>query len=393
MDLPVRLELWGDGIDTIHYFDMETQRRTEQIQEFTVSPASEILYQPEDLIEKIQKFSAKVRGKKVNEIREKLNHDIDRMEAGLSLMNIDKYYKLLYPDTYITDYLQGLIILSEQSDIHRQAQALTSQIREDTVILYEDGTLCKGLGMNILRYSALQVILEKNAFTSANSYKAVNEFHFIRLSAWNVCKTPLGAVRFTLLLEDLKEYIHDHYKLCLLSVAQKLCQFLSRICRKAEFVVPLQRKILYVRMVQYLSQLKLSYRFSYPDNKTALIVQTRMHSSRKKKSRHKQGMEIQQLSDLHVGGFSRTHHGTELGGFWSIHKLEMERSLQRNYITIQYAGTEKTLCPCYTTDLVSRYIGSSDEGTVRLNKLSPLLNGRKHAKTSEKPFRIWQKNS
>ena len=64
MDLPVRLELWGDEIDTIHYFDVETQRRTEQIQEFTVSPASEILYQPEDLIEKIQKFSAKVRGKK-----------------------------------------------------------------------------------------------------------------------------------------------------------------------------------------------------------------------------------------------------------------------------------------------------------------------------------------
>ena len=60
-------------------------------------------------------------------------------------------------------------------------------------------------------------------------------------------------------------------------------------------------------------------------------------------------------------------HG--VGRFLGIHKLEME-GLAKDYITIQYAGTEKLYVPVTQLDMVSRYIGSSDEGTVRLNKLS-----------------------
>ena len=112
----------------------------------------------------------------------------------------------------------------------------------------------------------------------------------------------------------------------------------------------------------------LSAGFAYPENKTAVIVQTRMHSSKKRRFKHKAGLEIQTLSDLHPGDLVvHTMHG--IGRFIGIHKLELE-GIIKDYITIQYAGTEKLYVPVTQMDLVSRYIGAQDESAVKLNKLS-----------------------
>ncbi|MDE5564914.1 MAG: transcription-repair coupling factor, partial [Oscillospiraceae bacterium] len=58
-----------------------------------------------------------------------------------------------------------------------------------------------------------------------------------------------------------------------------------------------------------------------------------------------------------------------VGRFLGIHKLEME-GVAKDYITIQYAGTEKLYVPVTQLDMVSRYIGAQDETNVRLNRLS-----------------------
>ena len=171
------------------------------------------------------------------------------------------------------------------------------------------------------------------------------------------------------LLEDLKEYIHDHYRIVLAVGSAKTLPILVKDLQESGIRCAIaEEDTLCPNGAVLVTARTISAGFSYPDNKTALIVQTRMHSSRKRKSRHKQGMEIQQLSDLHVGDLVvHTMHG--VGRFLGIHKLEME-GLSKDYITIQYAGTEKLYVPVTQLDMVSRYIGSSDEGTVRLNKLS-----------------------
>jgi transcription-repair coupling factor (superfamily II helicase) len=57
---PIRLELWGDEIDTISYFDTATQRRTEQIGSITVFPALEIIFESsEQLAEKLEELSCR----------------------------------------------------------------------------------------------------------------------------------------------------------------------------------------------------------------------------------------------------------------------------------------------------------------------------------------------
>lgn len=370
MQTPVRMELWGDEIDTLTCFDPESQRRTEPVEAVEISPASELLYDPDELIGKIRAFSAKLRGKRADAARERLLRDIDRLEAGLPLMNIDKYYALLYPHTLLTDYLQGVTLLSETADIHRQAQGVTSQLREDLALLYEDGTLCKGLDGAMLDEHGLQAVLEERTCVYISQFLQGSErIPFRKIISLTALQNATWGGEIRQLLEDLQEYVRDHYRIVLAVGSAKTLPILVNDLQESGIRCSIaQEDDLCPPGAVLVTARSISAGFSYPDNKTALIVQTRMHASRKRKTKHKAGMEIQSLADLHPGDLVvHTMHG--VGRFLGIHKLEME-GVAKDYITIQYAGTEKLYVPVTQLDLVSRYIGASDEGTVKLNKLS-----------------------
>ena len=65
MKQPARLEFWGDEIDTMHSFDLATQRRDEPIEKIYVSPAREVLFaQPAEAAALIRSCIKKARGKR-----------------------------------------------------------------------------------------------------------------------------------------------------------------------------------------------------------------------------------------------------------------------------------------------------------------------------------------
>ena len=94
---PVRMEFWGDEIDTISLFDLETQRRTDSVEEVHITPASEVLIESNAaMAEKIAAFSKKVRVKNAQAVREQFHHYIDRIQSDLEIQGIDRYLPLVY---------------------------------------------------------------------------------------------------------------------------------------------------------------------------------------------------------------------------------------------------------------------------------------------------------
>lgn len=110
--------------------------------------------------------------------------------------------------------------------------------------------------------------------------------------------------------------------------------------------------------------------FEYPENKTALITQGRaMNSTRKKRAKKKtKAEEIRSLADITEGDLV-VHSGHGIGRFIGIRKLEFD-GVTKDYITIQYAGTDKLYIPVTQLDMVSKYIGPRDDTGVKLTKLS-----------------------
>ena len=111
----VRIELWGDEIDSIREFDIETQRSTEKIKSITIFPATEFVL--EDTIENIIK---RIDGKD-----EKTIEDIEAIKQGDYLSKVDKYFNRFYQNREtIIDYLKDnyLIFLDEIGKIKARSE-------------------------------------------------------------------------------------------------------------------------------------------------------------------------------------------------------------------------------------------------------------------------------
>ena len=98
MKQPARLEFWGDEIDTMHSFDLATQRRDEPIEKIYVSPAREVLFaQPAEAAALIRSCIKKARGKRRTALEACTAADLAQLDGGAMPVDMDKYLTLRYP--------------------------------------------------------------------------------------------------------------------------------------------------------------------------------------------------------------------------------------------------------------------------------------------------------
>ena len=90
---PVRIEFWDDEIDTMSTFQVDTQRRQDSIEQVTIPPAREVLYQsPQKLADLLRQQMAAQKGKAGVQVKEHLQRDIERLEGGpVSYTHLDVY--------------------------------------------------------------------------------------------------------------------------------------------------------------------------------------------------------------------------------------------------------------------------------------------------------------
>lgn len=372
-DKPVRIELFGDTIDTLNEFEIETQRRTEALEKVEISPASEILCDSDELAAKIEELCKKARGKHMELIREHLGADVRRLRGGEILPHAVKYYPLVYgaPST-VLDYIDGTVVFSDYSAVMDAAAGISSRFSEDMKLLIEDGQLCKGLYDVILDLTQLQAIFEKRVCLYISSFMQGGErISFRRLISFEAMQTAPWSGEMKQLTEDLHDFISRRYRVILAAGSEKTLSLIQSDlngegipCDLAnENITPENGRVC-------LMSGSFGGGFEYPENKTVLITQGRtMDSSRKKKRKKKSNSEaIRSLADITEGDLV-VHSGHGIGRFIGIRKLEME-GVTKDYITIQYAGTDKLYIPVTQLDMVSKYIGPRDDSGVKLNKLS-----------------------
>lgn len=369
---PVRIELWGDDIDTVSYFDTDSQRRTESIDYIEIPPASEILYDNNSLADSIENLIKKVRGKRAENVRENLGADIERLKAGEILAHGQKYYPLIYDiPASVFDYVDGVVFFSDYSSVMDTASGITLRYNEDVKILLEDGQLCKGLDGHIFELPQIQEFAEKHVCLYMSNFMQGSErIDFRRLVGFEAMQTAVWSGEMKQLIEDLQDFIKRSYRIVLCAGSQKtlpiICEDLQNngipcmIC--SNDTVPENGKVC-------LMSGSFSSGFEYPENRTVLITQGRSMESRHRQRRKKnKAEEIRSLADI-VEGDLVVHSGHGIGRFIGIRKLEFD-DVTKDYITIQYAGTDKLYIPVTQLDMVSKYISPRDNAGVKLNKLS-----------------------
>ena len=371
--MPVRMELWDDEIDSFAYFDPETQRRTEQIDELIIPPAGEVLFNSADaLVQKINALSAGVRGKRTELVRSNLAKDADNASNGVSLANIDKYLPLAYDKpALIFDYLKpnSPVLFCEFHSCCEKAKAIQSQFNEDVKILLEEGELCRGLDGYIAEFESISETAVKFPCVLMDTFLRTNDIRCKKLWTMTAYQTAPWGGEIRQLSEDLRSFIDRNYSVIVLAGSEKTLPIIAEDLRNDGIPCDIMTEETTLTKGRVLITTGcLSSGYDYPDIKTALITQAKAMSSKRKLKKKKKGEEIKSLADIAPGDLVvHALHG--IGRFEGIRKLELE-GITKDYITIKYAGTDVLYVPVTQMDLISRYIGPRDDTGVKLNKLS-----------------------
>jgi transcription-repair coupling factor (superfamily II helicase) len=368
---PVRIELWDDEIDTISYFDAETQRRDNEIASVMICPAKETLYNNCELADKLSEFERNIKDKAPKEFLKRLSDDIHKLKNGLELENADKYIRLIYSgNPSVADYIDGNIFICEYNSVAVRAEGISAQHHEDIQLMLEE---------NIMINELFGYMYEAENLTGlCSEYPCIYLSHFaqgtesIRFAGTvhiNAIQNETWGGEMRNLTEQLSDYCKNGYKTVLLAGSEKTIPIISQDLREKDIPCDIYGQVnerIAGRVL--LMHGSLSAGYEYPEIKSALIAQNRSVNTMRKSKKHKKGEEIRSLADIAEGDLIvHSLHG--IGRFIGIRKIELE-GITKDYISIQYAGKDKLNIPVTQLDMISKYIGPRDDSSVKLNKLS-----------------------
>ncbi len=368
--LPVRMEFWGDEVDSMAWFEPETQRRTDIIEEIAVVPACEALPDPAALADAITETAHRQRGKHGPMLAEKLLADAEKLRSGVSLLNIDMYFPLVYaqPAT-VFDHCTGAAVLCESAAVIQNMQGVQKRCMEDIKLMLSEGVMCRQLSEYFIEQSAVTALLKEKPLVCMNQFlSSANTFQFRKmLSAEATQNAPWGGST-VILTEDLNELLSRGVKVMVCGGTEKTLSILRDDLAGSGIRCEIAKPDSEAKAgTVLLMRSGLSAGFEFPSTGYACIAQSKTQSTVLKKRKFKRGQEIRALSEISEGDLV-VHEGHGIGRFLGVRQIETEGFI-KDYITIEYAGSDTLYVPVTQLDMVSRYIGGKDDEHIKLNKL------------------------
>lgn len=372
---PIRAEFWGDSIDTMGYFEIVSQRRTENVDKIKITPSVEVLTGDGlKLSEKIEKLATSLRGKAVK-ARQALNRDAEMLRSGLKPASTDKYIPLIYenPSTVLSYADDALLFVSDTAKVKERGNAAQTLLLEDIKDFLESGELCRGLDRFALTWAEMKDEYEQRGAIYLDTF-ARGSFDTPIKTLINMdgrTLAPWGG-DYSLLKEDIVPALQSGWCVAVMAgtekAAQALCEMLSEDGIPAAAYSEYPSSFL-KKSVNVLSG-GLSGGLEYPAEKFMLISRGRASLLKPKQiSRKKRSKEgFNSLDELHRGDYI-VHSVHGIGIFDGITKLEVG-GVTKDYIKIKYAKEDVLFVPVTQLDLVSKYVGPGEEGrAVKINKL------------------------
>ena len=367
-DNPIRIEFWGDEIDNISYFDVESQRRTDTVDEIKVFPANELPFDENKLAVDLKNYIDKT-PKLTETQKEFILQDINRLENGLSVSS-DLYIPFLYDKVgTVFDYLKdGVVVCCETGNTLERLKSIFSLEKEDVSALLERGELCPKSAK--LRLTDVEFLSNLNqALYLENFPRTTYELALKTLFSFNFKRSTAWGGDIEALCEDISYITHIKGTAVILAGEEKAAKVLSaELCDKGVSAVYLENPDAIKDGGVYVLSGGLSSGFEIPMCKLCVITHRHISAESKKiYRRHKDGRQINSLDELHRGDYV-VHAAHGIGIFDGINRIT-NSGVTKDYIKIKYAGTDVLYVPVTQLDLVSKYIGAAEDSGIKLNKL------------------------
>ncbi len=386
-DNPVRIEFWGDTMESIRSFDVETQRSIQNLSQVSIFPAVELILNQdtrEHGMKKIQE-EAKLqydlfRKEFKTEEAHRIQTQIKALEEDLflfeSMTNLDSYLKYFYEKTngllWFLDPSKTMVVLEEPNRIVQHVEAVELEFRESMGNRLEKGYILPKQTELLYTAQETSALLKKfHVLALSMMEHRCSLFPFKEsydISAKNI--SPYNS-SFETLIKDIKRFTKEKYRIILVSPSKTKAKRLADNLREYELAAAFSEDPFREAVVGEVLciQGSIAKGFEYPLLKFVAICESDIFGVEKKAKRKKHGLagtKLQSFTDLHVGDYV-VHELYGLGQYEGIEKIEIDNVI-KDYIKLSYRDNGKVFVPATGLDILQKY-ASAEAKTPKLTKL------------------------
>ncbi len=324
-ETPIRIELWGDEVDSIRTFDVESQRSIENLEEITIYPATDF---PEETCNRVS--------------------FLDYFDKENSILFLDEPVRLIEKGNAIEqEFVQAQANRMESGfNVSDEEMKLFSpkEIAEKMMRFYAVGFSALDIKCKELRPREIFHLQTKGVNPYNNSFEMLTrDLKRLKRSGYRVVLLSGSRTRAKRLAEDLRDY----------NLSSFYSEDMNREVQEGEIMVTYGH---------------VAEGYEYPMLKFMVISETDIFGRKKKKKKRKtyEGQKILNFAELKVGDYV-VHENHGLGIYQGIEKIEIDK-VAKDYMKISYAAGGNLYIPATQLDLIQKY-ASADAKKPKLNRL------------------------
>jgi transcription-repair coupling factor (superfamily II helicase) len=378
LDQPIRMEFFGDEIDSIREFKVEDQISTQNLKEALILPAREGLWPQEafeesrskiqaDLEKQVRKLEDLGRVNEAEALQDRINEALERLAAGHQVAGADQFLPWIEPNLVsLLDYLQDTRVILDEPV--RGRDTYHSLIEETTSVLsnfLEKGVILPKEQEMLIGIDELEASLWGRKPWSlsllAKTPKGLPAAHTLTLPL----KTPpTFQGKFEMFSSEISMWLKEHRTIVLALSGKEKARRLKEVLREEGITstivedrnnVPLNPGTVRIEIADLESGLE------WVPGKLTILTESEIYGKQKKKIQarfQQEGSKISSFTDLKVGDYVvHINHG--IGRYMGIETLEIAGG-HRDYLRIEYAGEDRLFVPTDQVNLIQKFIGVED---------------------------------
>lgn len=369
---PVRIELFDDEVDSIRFFDSETQRSEEKVGHIMIGPAKELpLFQEQmdaaaDKLESALSQTLKhVKDQKVNEaLMEQIGYEIEQFKEHQIFQGVPKYASLLYDEkSTILDYLpkDAMMVVDEISRVQEMSEQLDREEAEWQLALLQKGEIVSGVPLS------LSWVELNDRINHPVLYLSLFLRHHAHVQPQNLISITCRSMQnfhgqINVLKNECERWKKGQFAVVFLVAnkerAKRLENILADYDIDAQFV---EKKTRPTSGKKEIVIGQLDGGFECPQQKLVVITEKEVFSNKaprtsKRRKTISNAERLKSYNELKVGDYVvHVDHG--IGKYIGIETLDVN-GVHKDYLHIVYKGNDKLYVPVEKIDQVQKYVAS-----------------------------------
>ncbi|MDG7181297.1 transcription-repair coupling factor [Streptococcus pneumoniae] len=363
---PCRIEFFGDEIDGIRSFEVETQLSKENKTELTIFPASDMLLREKDY-QRGQSALEKQISKTLSPIlKSYLEEILSSFHQKQSHADSRKFLSLCYDKTWtVFDYIEKdtPIFFDDYQKLMNQYEVFERELAQ-----YFTEEL-----QNSKAFSDIEQIYKKQSPVTffSNLQKGLGNLKFDKIYQFNQYPMQEFFNQFSFLKEEIERYKKMDYTIILQSSNSMGSKTLEDMLEEYQIKLDSRDKTNICKESVNLIEGNLRHGFHFVDEKILLITEHEIFQKKLKRRFRRQHVSnaerLKDYNELEKGDYV-VHHIHGIGQYLGIETIEI-KGIHRDYVSVQYQNGDQISIPVEQIHLLSKYI-SSDGKAPKLNKLN-----------------------